>query len=802
MVEWDAEPHGASAVVYEVQWRRAGRSAWAFMSVPAAVPCATKDLLTPATSYQFRVRAAAATVISPDQDQFPCGPWSEPSMPITTSAAPPPQPMNLVVATAARSPASSAEEAETAAAPSVQVQWRLPSHDNGAALVGFSLASCFNLRDWFALSRSGVWRPLPHDVAARLATSLCKGGGCQPASDLGSALGRDVDLPVLPLERACGAGQGVAGRCGLRLSPPSDVPTHAHGRTASSGLAGVRTDLERLGDSGALVPGGWAASVGAARPLSPSSEPSRLQDAKSPTAADPSEVHVVVWLVSSLGRGQPAAAAWLAEAEETSAFVHRVRQLGGDRDGRATSGSSSSSGSASGRGADDVAKVMAELHRQAGPGADSDERPAHLSRSIGSFPPEGDAASRGGALEGTLSGAEALCRQLEVREGEIRWDEPRQFVGSGGFGDVYRTAEGGYRGITAAVKVLRPGGEDGTASAEEQADDLLMEVAIIAPLRHPALVQVLGFSMRLPRPFVVTEFAACGSLAAAIHGRSRPASRWTLKAKLRIALAVARGLAHLHSRSPPIIHRDVKPDNILLFGDPSLLEAPGALDSAQRRRDLAEPSLDARIADFGLARVRRGSALRVRAAGTFDYCAPEAFRQGRPVDDRVDVYALAVTLHELLGETAPWGSGVLFEGILLDVALRAKRPDPRAVLRSTRGESVVPGFDRIALPVLHQAPRTGAAARPSSACKPRSCEPLLRGPGEGLTSVLSAGDEPDCDAALTLRMRIEMELAKLLAEMWRPVPRARPSMSAACEALEAIIALADAWAAAKAAALG
>ncbi|KAA0160994.1 hypothetical protein FNF27_00806 [Cafeteria roenbergensis] len=656
------------------------------MSVPAAVTCATKDLLTPATAYQFRVRAAIASGAArgPDEDQFPCGPWSEPSPPILTSAAPPPPPAGLVVSNAASESVRSASKEQPRqallqgqrepGASAVHVQWRMPQHDNGARVTGFCLASCFDLRDWYALS-----------------------------------------------------------------------------------------------------------------------------------SGDPAEVHVVVWMVSALGRGQPAAAAWVAEAEETSAFVHRVRQLGGVRDGSAASGSSPSSGSASARGADEVAKVMAELHRQSGRAGDGAEGKAACSGAGVWTPGEPDGSGwkpRSRTLGGTLSGAEALCRELEVREGEVRWDEPRVFVGSGGFGDVYRTAVGGYRGITAAVKVLRPGGEDGTASAEEQADDLLMEVAIIAPLRHRSLVQVLGFSLRLPRPFVVTEFAACGSLAAAIHGRTRPASRWTLKAKLQLALAVATGLAHLHSRSPPIVHRDVKPDNILLFGDPSLLDAPKALDSTQRLRELAEPSLDARIADFGLARVRRGSALRVRAAGTFDYCAPEAFRQGRPVDDRVDVYALAVTLHELLGESPPWGNGVLFEGILLDVALRAKRPDPRAVLRSTRGESVVPGIDRIALPRQSRPQRAGPAARPSSASKPRSRESLLSRQGDSLTSVLSAGDRPDGGDALSLRMRIEMELAKLLAEMWRPVPRARPSMAAVCSALEGILALADAWAAAKAAGAG
>jgi len=93
----------------------------------------------------------------------------------------------------------------------------------------------------------------------------------------------------------------------------------------------------------------------------------------------------------------------------------------------------------------------------------------------------------------------------------------------------------------------------------------------------------------------------------------QPAQQWSLAHKLRIAHCIAAGVAYLHSLPHPIIHRDLKPQNVLL-------DAAHAV---------------AKVCDFGLAITRQASVVMTRAAGTYEYIAPEAFKANQPFTEKV-----------------------------------------------------------------------------------------------------------------------------------------------------------------------
>jgi serine/threonine protein kinase len=131
-----------------------------------------------------------------------------------------------------------------------------------------------------------------------------------------------------------------------------------------------------------------------------------------------------------------------------------------------------------------------------------------------------------------------------------------------------------------------------------------------------------------------------------IHDEGLPPITWQQRTK--IALDVATGMAHLHAKG--VIHRDLKPPNILLTAP---IESP-----------LQEPV--AKVADFGLARVLRNSGeieepqQLTRNIGSSHYMAPEIFTCATPhfdsYDEKVDVYSFSIVLYELMSERYPFQS--------------------------------------------------------------------------------------------------------------------------------------------------
>jgi hypothetical protein len=187
----------------------------------------------------------------------------------------------------------------------------------------------------------------------------------------------------------------------------------------------------------------------------------------------------------------------------------------------------------------------------------------------------------------------------------------------GGFSEVFA---GKLAGTLVAVKVLL----NVDASGRER---FLREVALMASLRHPNLLLFMGYASG-PRLAIVSEFMHRGSLFGLLRrGRGSPAAPRLARS---VAVSVARGMAHLHARSPPLLHLDLKSPNILL-------------DDRYR----------VKIADFGLSRVRAATFVSGAGGGTPEWMAPEVLRS-EPCDEAADVYSYGVVLWELLTGEAPW----------------------------------------------------------------------------------------------------------------------------------------------------
>ncbi|RWR83181.1 inactive protein kinase-like protein isoform X2 [Cinnamomum micranthum f. kanehirae] len=191
------------------------------------------------------------------------------------------------------------------------------------------------------------------------------------------------------------------------------------------------------------------------------------------------------------------------------------------------------------------------------------------------------------------------------------------FLAVGGFGSVHR---GVLRdGQMVAVKQLKVSSSQGDA-------EFCAEVEVLSCAQHRNVVMLIGFCIEGKRRVLVYEYICNGSLDFHLYGSSRPPLDW--HARVKIASGTARGLRYLHEdcRVGCIVHRDMRPKNILVTHD-------------------FEPL----VGDFGLARWHPDGELAVetRVIGTFGYLAPEYAESGK-ISEKADVYAFGVVLLELI----------------------------------------------------------------------------------------------------------------------------------------------------------
>jgi eukaryotic-like serine/threonine-protein kinase len=199
--------------------------------------------------------------------------------------------------------------------------------------------------------------------------------------------------------------------------------------------------------------------------------------------------------------------------------------------------------------------------------------------------------------------------------------ELEELVGSGGMSSVYR-ARDRTLDRTVALKVLALQYTDDADHIER----FSREARTVASLSHPNIVTLIDRGEHEGRRFIVFEYVEGDNLKRRIQ-KAGPAP---VDEALRLVIQVARGLSYAHAQG--LVHRDVKPQNVLLNGHGQ-----------------------AKVTDFGIARATdvQGVTQTGTVLGSSEYISPEQ-AQGREVDERTDVYSLGVVLYELLTGSVPF----------------------------------------------------------------------------------------------------------------------------------------------------
>jgi serine/threonine-protein kinase len=297
-------------------------------------------------------------------------------------------------------------------------------------------------------------------------------------------------------------------------------------------------------------------------------------------------------------------------------------------------------------------------------------------------------------------GALSALREQEVMGKYVLHER----IGAGGMAEVYRATycpEGGFQKAVALKRIL-PAFTDN----EEFVTLFRQEAELCSSLNHPNIVQVFDLGRHGGTYFLAMEFVdglPLSGLARALGRRPLP-----LCAATYVAAELAAALDYLHRRTGPdgqplhLVHRDVNPPNVLVsrFGD-------------------------VKLSDFGIA---RGAALAQltlvgSVRGKLGYMAPEQ-SMGRPFDGRADLFALGLTLHELLtGRRALQGPS--------EEALMRAAVDQHIEPPSRLNPEVPPELDAIVLRLLEKDPErrtaTGAELRAQLLALDGPAAPFPRG---------------------------------------------------------------------------
>ncbi|MBK8901955.1 MAG: protein kinase [Anaerolineaceae bacterium] len=234
-------------------------------------------------------------------------------------------------------------------------------------------------------------------------------------------------------------------------------------------------------------------------------------------------------------------------------------------------------------------------------------------------------------------------------------------LGDGGMGTVYRAYDVNLD-RQVALKLMHAH----FARQEEFRARLIQEARTAAQLDHPSVVQIFDFGDSPEGMFIAMEFVNGGSLRDHLRRLQRMRKFLPLVQSLQIGAQIAEALDYAYRRG--IVHRDIKPGNIML----KRLNRPDEPD---------EQPFRALLTDFGLVKLQEGSQLTQSGTtlGTPTYMSPEQC-QGDKLDGRADLYALGVVLYELFTNRLPFEFKTLSDAIA--VHSRGEMPTPAREIRS------------------------------------------------------------------------------------------------------------------------
>ena len=221
-----------------------------------------------------------------------------------------------------------------------------------------------------------------------------------------------------------------------------------------------------------------------------------------------------------------------------------------------------------------------------------------------------------------------------MEQNQIGNFELQQLLGQGGMASVYRALDTKLQRVV-ALKVLHPD----IGQNEEFNQRFVQEARAVANLDHPNIVRIYVFDHDAQgRYYLVMEYVQGGSLGKYLDTLYQRRQVLNVKEALQLTQQVAVALDYAHQQG--MVHRDVKPDNILLKPTSSF----------------GQMAFTALLTDFGLAKLLIGENLVQTAAnkrvGTLPYMAPEQFRG--TIDFRADLYATGIVLYQLLVGRLPF----------------------------------------------------------------------------------------------------------------------------------------------------
>lgn len=192
-------------------------------------------------------------------------------------------------------------------------------------------------------------------------------------------------------------------------------------------------------------------------------------------------------------------------------------------------------------------------------------------------------------------------------------------VGTGGMADVYRAMDHRLNRYV-AVKILKNEYSEDTKFVTK----FRQEAQAVACLSHPNVVAVYDVGEEQGMHFIVMEFVEGITLKSYIEKKGK----LSVREAVGIGIQIASGLEAAHNSH--IIHRDIKPQNILISRDGT-----------------------AKVTDFGIAKAASSNTITASAMGSVHYISPEQARGGFS-DEKSDVYSLGVTMYEMLSGTLPF----------------------------------------------------------------------------------------------------------------------------------------------------
>jgi len=200
-----------------------------------------------------------------------------------------------------------------------------------------------------------------------------------------------------------------------------------------------------------------------------------------------------------------------------------------------------------------------------------------------------------------------------ISQDEIKISQ-NELLGKGSYGSVYK---GLLRGTVVAIKELK--------TKYENIEQFKSEISIMTRIRHPNIILFLGACY--DPPYIVTEILSGGDLLNLIMNNKQliqDKKEVPMNNLIKIALDIARGMAWLHMSIPPIIHKDLKPSNIMI-------DANGT----------------AKIIDFGLSEVQKEKEMQnIQGAGSLTWMSPEMLI-GKNYTEKIDNYAYGIILWQL-----------------------------------------------------------------------------------------------------------------------------------------------------------